>query len=71
MSKFHNQWTDSDGNIVTSEACPGEYWWPLINQRRINGATYRPYRGDSEWVQAANKFMAAQAQRNWARQNAY
>lgn len=68
-SKFKNTWTDGAGNIIKSDERPGEYWWPVINPRRVTGDTYHPYTGNGAWVRAANRLMASHAQSNWQRRN--
>ena len=64
-SKFHNQWHNDKGKTISSESRPGEYWYPVINPRRVSGSKYQPYQGNSEWVRAANKLLASHARSNF------
>ena len=64
-SKFANHWTDGNDNVIISESKPGEYWWPVVSERRVGKATYNPYQGNTEWVRTANRLLASHAQSNW------
>lgn len=64
---------------LRSETAPTTYWsydedekphrdpayMAAYNPRRVSGATYRPYAGDSDWVLAANAAMRAAANANY------
>lgn len=38
---------------------------PAYNPRRVSGASYRPYAGDSEWTLAANAAMKVASNANY------
>ena len=40
-------------------------YFPAYNPRRVSGASYRPYAGDSEWTLAANAAMKVAANANF------
>ena len=65
-----NQWIDEQGTIIISEKDPNkglefEEFAPVVNERRVRGATYVPYAGNSEWVQAANRLLQDLARSNF------
>lgn len=55
---------DSEGNLVEGEV-PDYDWFPIVNFRRVHGCRYTPYKGDSEWVKAANRSLREAAQNNF------
>lgn len=60
-----NKWTDGK-KVAVSEKRPGEYWYPVVNFRRVHGPEYRPYEtGSTEWRRAANHVLASAAQTNF------
>jgi len=60
-----NKWTDGK-NIVVSSTCPGEYWYPVVNRKRVSGSNYTPYtKGSAAWVAAANRTLASAARTNF------
>jgi hypothetical protein len=62
-----NKWTDGK-QIVTAKECPGEYWYPVVSDRRVRGASYTPYvKGSEAWLKAANRALASRARSNFER----
>jgi len=67
-----NQWIDEQGAILTSEDDPNKgldfpKYAPIVNERRVRGATYVPYTGTSEWVRSANRRLQDMALSNFER----
>lgn len=67
-----NQWIDEQGAILTSEDDPNKgldfpKYAPIVNERRVRGATYVPYVGKSDWVQSANRRLQDMARSNFER----
>ena len=65
-----NQWIDEQCAIIVSENDPNEgldfeEYAPVVNERRVRGATYVPYVGKSDWVQAANRLLQDLARSNF------
>lgn len=60
-----NIWTQDGTNFRKSDVCPSEGWYPAINHKRVHGANYEPYAGNTEWVKRANKDLASAAQSNF------
>lgn len=51
-------------------SCPackegGNYIWARPNPRRVTGSTYRPYHGQGDWGDSANKVLASSANNNF------
>jgi rubredoxin len=49
------------------EDCPrcGGVLYPCINERRVHGDHYLPYRGSGRWQRMANAALAEIARDNW------
>lgn len=70
-----NMWAaewDTDGvnywpkSSVESETRPSEQHYPVINERRVRGSRYTPYKsGSKEWRDAANRTLSSRAQANF------
>ncbi len=73
-----NMWVsefDTDGvnywpkNAIESESDPtteGVSFYPIINERRVTRASYRPYiSGSKEWRDAANDALASRGRSNF------
>lgn len=65
-----NLWTNGSKTVKAvvkeGQSIP-EGWYPAVNVRRVKGATYTPYAGDSVWTRAANRTLASMAQDNFSR----
>lgn len=60
-----NKWTDGK-NVVVSETCPSEDWYPVINFKRVHGSTYEPYKkGSAQWLKEANRDLSNRARSNF------
>ena len=58
--------------MTRSETRPGNFeekleWYPAYSQSRVNGCTYTPYSGTTEWEKFANSLMAEEAKANFNR----
>lgn len=67
MNAGMNVWENSaTGEIVKSDTFPeGDFWFAKYPKSRVHGEMYTPYQGHSEWEQAANRGMAAEANYNF------
>jgi hypothetical protein len=69
------QWGGEYGDVVIafcrSDARPGLDWSPLYPASRVTGDSYQPYHSRTEWAEAANASMSADANSNFRRQSSY
>lgn len=51
---------------VFSAEMPGDGYYPVVPESRLpKSHTYTPYKGSNDWVEAANRLLADQAQYNF------
>lgn len=64
-----NVWVSELGTMQKSVDRPGNRWYPAVPAYRVQGDTYQPYQGSSQWVRMANASMAEDANYNFRRDN--
>lgn len=67
MMAKRNLWSDGRA-IVQSDTWPGEFFYPVVSNRRVRGSHYYPYSqraGSAAWVREANHLLAGIARSNF------
>ncbi len=67
MNAGKNVWINDSGKTVKSDKRPAGDWFAHYPKSRVRGDKFTPYQGRSEWEQAANRAMAAEAQDNFSK----